>query len=226
MPLSQLALNNIVWTLSLILQVSLVAAVFARKIPRSFPAFAALIIFYPVRAVLLYGLYGHLATGTYESTYGALATLDLLLQATVMGEITLHVVRELGGWTIKRVGFIVLLLIVTAGCTTAIVTSLPQHAAQPVDRGQIFASVLMLTVSIWALIAARASLLRSIVLGLALYSSTGLAAQVARNVAVARRDRIAFERWSYVSAAAYLIVVVLWLLTLKLQVVPEPEASA
>jgi hypothetical protein len=68
MPLSQLALNNIVWTLSLILQVSLVAAVFARKIPRSFPAFAALIIFYPVRAVLLYGLYGHLAARWRPST--------------------------------------------------------------------------------------------------------------------------------------------------------------
>jgi hypothetical protein len=219
---SQLALNNVVWTLSLILQLGLVAVVFARNIARRLPTFTALISFYPLRALLLFGLYGHLDHANYAGLYATLSTIDLLLQAAVVAEILMRVVRELGGWSVTRAGFVLTLLVFTSGCTAMILSRLPEHAPIPVDRGQIFASFFLLSVAVWALTASRVMLLRSVALGLALYSSTSLAAQVGRTVAAARRDPYAYGRWSYLSGAAYLMVVALWLLILRLQP-PQPS---
>jgi hypothetical protein len=224
--ISQIARNNIVWTISLLLQILLVAALFTRKIPRRLPAFTALVAFYPLRAALLFALYGHLPPDRYASLYAALSTLDLLLQAAVAVEITIGLLRELGGWTLPRAGLILLLLVIAHACTTALLTQLPAHTPIPVDRPQTFLSFLMLTFFVWTTATSRSPLLRPVTLGLALYASVSLAAQTGRITAAIHRDAQAYARWSYTSAAGYLIVVALWLLTLELQPDLTPESPA
>ena len=211
----QIAINNSLWTLSLILQIALVIAIFARHIARRVPCFTALLIFYPLRALLLFILFDHLTPANYATFYATLSYIDLVLQSIVAIEIALHLIREQGGITPIRTTLLFLLLASAAGATLLVLAQLPAHAPIPPDRVQTFLSFLMLALFVWTIITSRSAILRPITLGLALYASVSLFAQTGRIIAALHRDAEAYARWSYISAATYLIVVCLWFLTLK-----------
>ncbi len=234
----QSVLNNTLWTLSLVLQITLVAAIFSRNIARKLPAFTALITFYPLRAACLFALYGHLPPDFYASLNTSFSLLDLLLQAAVAIELTLALIRERGGWTLPRALLALLAVVASSTATTLAIAQLPPHIPLPIDRAQTFLYFLLLALFLWIVTTPASNiqhssqprpnqpglnLLRPVALGLALYASISLAAQVGRTVAAIHRDAQAYARWSYTSAAGYLLVVALWLLTLKLQ--PEPESN-
>lgn len=221
--LSQLVLNNALWTLSLVLQLTLVAAIVSRNIARRLPAFTALLTFYPLRAACLFLLYGHIAPDIYASLNASLSLLDLVLQAAVAVELTIRLIQELGGWTLPRALIALLALIASSIATTLVLAQLPAHTPLPVDRAQTFLYFLLLALFLWSVLTSHSNLLRPVALGLALYASISLAAQAGRTVAAIHRDASAYARWSYTSATGYLLVVALWLLTLKLQ--PRPQAS-
>ena len=210
----QTAINNSLWTLSLILQIALVIAIFARHIARRVPCFTTLLIFYPLRAALLFILFDHLTPANYASLYATLSYIDLALQTIVAIEIALHLIRELGGTLLLRTTILFLILALASGATLLVLAKLPAHTPIPPDRVQTFLSFLMLALFLWTIVASRSTILRPITLGLALYASASLFAQTGRITAALHRDAEAYARWSYTSAATYLIVVCIWVLTL------------
>ena len=215
--LSQLVLNNTLWTLSLVLQITLVAAVFSRNIARKLPAFTALLTFYPLRAACLFLLYGHIAPDIYAALNANLSFFDLLLQAAVAVELTIRLIHERGGWTLPRAFTALLALAGSSIATTLVLAQLPTRLPVPVDRAQTFLYFLLLAIFLWTMLTSHSNLLRPVALGLGLYASISLAAQAGRTVAAIHRDAPAYARWSYISAMGYLLVVILWLLSLKLQ---------
>jgi len=238
--ISQSVLNNTLWTLSLVLQITLVAAIFSRNIASKLPAFTALITFYPLRAACLFALYGHLPPDLYTSLNAILALLDLLLQAAVAIELTLSLIHQRGGWTLPRALIALLAVVVSSTATTLALAQLPNHIPIPVDRAQTFLYFLLLALFLWIITTTPSGrqhssqlrpnqpslgLLRSVALGLALYASISLAAQAGRTTAALHRDAPAYARWAYTSAAGYLLVVALWLLTLKFQPQPRPTPN-
>jgi hypothetical protein len=222
--LSQSVLNNAVWLVSLILQCALIVAVFVRNIARTLPCFTALLIFYPLRAALLFGLFGHLAPDTYAALYANLSLLDIALQTLVLIELTRRLLRELGGLTLARSALLLLAFAIACGATMLIVRTLPRTSPMPVDRVQTLLSLLMLAPFLWTVVSSRSVLLHPIALGFALQASVSLFSQSGHITAALHRDAAAYARWSYASAAGYVIVVCLWLLTLKLQP-PTPEPA-
>ncbi len=218
----QTAINNSLWTLSLILQIALVASLFVRHIARRVPCFTALLTFYPLRAALLFILFGHLTPADYATFYATLSYIDLLLQAIVAIEIAHHLIRELGGITLLRATLLFLLVALCSGATALVLAQLPIHAPIPPDRVQTFLSFVMLALFVWTIAASRSTILRPITLGLGLYASVSLFAQTGRITAALHRDVDAYARWSYISVATYLIVVCLWFLTLKS---PSPDPT-
>ena len=217
----QTTINNSLWTLSLILQIALVVSLFARQIARRVPCFTALLIFYPLRAALLFGLFSYLTPPNYATLYSTLSYIDLVLQAIVAIEIAHHLIRELGGITLLRATLVFLLLALCSGATALVLAQLPTHAPIHPDRVQTFLSFLMLALFVWTIATSRSTILRPITLGLALYASVSLFAQTGRITAALHRDPEAYARWSYISATTYLIVVCIWFLTLKS---PPPQS--
>jgi hypothetical protein len=212
----QSTINNSLWTLSLILQIALVVALFTRHIARRVPCFTALLTFYPLRAALLFGLFSYLKPPDYATLYTTLSYIDLILQAIVAIEITHHLIREPGGITLLRATVLFLVVALAAGATVLVLAQLPTHAPVHPDRVQTFLSFIMIALFVWTIAASRSTILRPITLGLGLYASVSLFAQTGRITAAVHRDAEAYARWSYISVATYLIVVCLWFLTLKL----------
>jgi len=221
MHLTQSTINVVIWAAGLALQCALVVVVFRRGIARCLPAFTVLITFYPLRAALLFALVARLEPGTYESLYNALALLALLLQAAVDVEITLRLIRELGGWSLRRGLLLLGLLSIASLFTWFMLSRLPSHAPVPTDRTETLASFVMLSLFAWVLAVSRSKLLRRIVAGFGLFAAIQLLSQAARAEAALQRNDRAYAGWSYALAGTYLIVVAMWLVALR----AEPEVS-
>jgi hypothetical protein len=213
-------INTIVWTFSLALQMLLVVAVFGRGLARRLPSFAVLIVFYPLRSALLFALFGHIPADDYGSLYSTLSLFDILLQIAFALEIAFRLLRQPGKLTLRPCLFILLPLLAAAACALITLTLLPHHSPIPVDRLQTFVSCILIGLFVSTILTATSSLLRITTLGFALYSSVSLIAQAARLNAALHRNAAAYTAWSYTTAAAWLLVILLWFFALK------PEASA
>jgi hypothetical protein len=219
MPSPQ-TINTIVWTFSLALQTLLVVAVFGRGLARRLPCFAILILFYPLRSALLFSLFGHIPADDYRSLYSALSLVDILLQIAFALEIALRLIRQPGKLTLSRSLFVLLPLVAAAAAAFIILFLLPHHAPIPADRVQTLVSCLLIGLFLSTVLATTSPLFRITTLGFALYSSVSLIAQVARLNAALHRNAAAYSAWSYATAAAYLLIVLLWFFALK------PDGSA
>ncbi len=212
------AVNTIVWTFSLALQTLLVVAVFGRGIARRLPGFAVLVVFYPLRSALLFALFGHIPADDYGSLYSTLSLVDIVLQIAFALEIGFRLLREPGKLTLRRGLFVLLPLLAAAAGAYVTLTLLPHHAPIPTDRIQTFISYILIGVFVSTMLTTTSSLLRITTLGFALYSSISLIAQAARLNAALHRNAAAYTAWSYTTAAAYLLVVLLWFFALKPEV--------
>lgn len=219
--------NTILWIFGLALQTLLVAAVFGRHIANRVPWFTTLILFYPLRSAALFLLAEHVAPATYASISSDLISVDLLLQFAVAFEIAVRALRypvtanRRTPVTVRR-GLTLLLPILAATLSILLLLAvLPAHAPIPVDRVQLFLSLLLLALLPWTLATSRSPLLRRISLGLALYSSVSVLSLTAHLRAAIQQNAAAYAFWSYAATTAYLLVVLLWILTLR----PDPEPS-
>ena len=213
---AQNTLNTLLWIISLALQLALFAALFVRSVARRFPIFTSLIGFYLLRSALLFLIFDHVPPTTYHALYNALQLFDLLLQAAVAMEITLHLLRKQGVWTPLRSLAPLALLFLAAICTLLTTVLLPAHAPIPVDRTQIFFSFLMILLFTWALsIPTSSAPVRRITAGFALYGIMNVSASLGRTYAALHNNPSLYATWSYALAGIYLIVVIFWLLTLK-----------
>jgi hypothetical protein len=209
----RLATNTTIWTLAFVLQCALVYAVFRRGVARRFPVFVSLLVFYPLRAALLYGLSGHVRSGHGDGLYVGLSSLDVALQLMVTAEIALHLVRGMGGLTRLRALLWLLLPGIAVLCTWLALALV--HGRIFTDRLQLFAWFVLLGMFGAVLKGARSANLIRISAGFAAFSLMQFSALAGRTVAFAHRNVGEYIAWSYVPAAGYLAVVVFWLICLR-----------
>lgn len=213
---TQATINTLLWIVSVALQLALFLALFLRGIARRFPVFTTLIGFYLLRSAVLFLIFDHLALPTYRSLYDSLQLIDLLAQTAVAIEITLHLIRGQGGWTLPRtlVPVAILLLAILGALITT--NLLPAHSPIPIDRTQLFFSFLMVLLFAWALsIATASALVRRITAGFALYGIINVSANLGRTYAAIHNNAALYATWSYALAGVYLVVVLFWILTLQ-----------
>jgi hypothetical protein len=208
-------LNTSVWIAGLILQSFLLVALFVRRVARRLPVFTMLLSFYVVRSVLLYSLSGHLAPDDYGTLYNALSLADFVLQIVVAGELALCVLRGTNrrtwpGWT-KTGILIVLALAIAAGSASQV--SVPGR--YPPDRGMVFVAILMFFLVVWMIAAKASGPPRRVAEGFAFYGAIGTLAGIERAYAALARNHGAFSAWSYLSTAAWLVVVLFWIFALR-----------
>ncbi|RSL16906.1 hypothetical protein EDE15_2433 [Edaphobacter aggregans] len=218
-------LNTLVWALSLVLQCILFALLFSRGIARRFPFFASLIGLYILRSAVLFLIFNHVSPSNYTGLRNLLLLLEIIVQICVAVELTLPLARQRGGWSVRQ-GLLLLGLLWTAGLCTFLATAiLPPHAPLRADRSQLFFSFFMIFLCAWAYRPrAFGSLARRIISGVALYGIVNIAANIGRINAAADKLPRVYAAWSYALVAIYLIVVVLWLATLRMP--PDRSLSA
>jgi hypothetical protein len=208
-------LNTSVWIAGLVLQSFLLVALFLRRVARRLPIFTMLLSFYVVRSILLYSLSGHLAPDEYGTLYNALSLADFVLQIVVAGELALCVLRGANrrpwaGWT--KTGIVIVLALAIAAVTASQV-SVPGR--YPPDRGMAFVAILMFFLVVWMIAAKVSGPPRRVAEGFAFYGAIGTLAGIERAYAAIARNARAFTVWSYISTAAWLVVVLFWIFALR-----------
>jgi hypothetical protein len=210
---SRAMVNHVLWGVGLALQGFLICAVFRRGVARRFPGFAALITLYPVRAALLLIQSGRIEADDYDTMVRVLGMLELALQAWVVVEIVLRLVRAAGGWTVRRGMAMLALVAIALGLTMLTFHLLP--AQQPADRMQIMSGFLMIGLFAAAVKAAASRNLIVIPAGFAAFAVFQLASLAGCGYATAHPSPAVYLAWSYVPACGYLAVVVFWLVALR-----------
>jgi len=214
---SRVATNTTIWTLGFVLQCALVYVAFRRGVARRFPIFGSMLVFYPIRAALLFGLsrfglWPHLRSSLAASLYTVLSFADILLQLMVAVELALHLIRGIGGWT--RLRALLCLLLLGAACVFTWITLFLLPSRIAANGLQIFAWFALLLVGA-VLKGSRSPNLTRISAGLAVFSLMQLSALAGRTAAFLHRNVGQYVAWSYLPAMGYLAIVVFWLVTLR-----------
>ncbi len=209
------AINLCVWALGLGLQIVLVVVLFFRRLVRRFPVFTILIVFYIVRSVLLFALFGQVARNTYNQLYEFLSLADLCLQLLLAGEITLQILRQRSDLTLRRTAKLAACIVLALAIAGGSAALLPARGPVPIDRGSAFAAILMLVLCLAASYLRSEATLRRIAGGFAVYGAAGILAGEARNFAALHHNAGAFAASSYAQAGIYIAVVAYWLFALK-----------
>ncbi len=174
--------------------------------------FSALLFFYIVRSSLLFGLFHHASRTTYATFYSDLSLLDIILQIALAVELSLAILRCGSKSLLPRGLLIPLLFLLAAASTGALAAVLPAHSPVPADRGILFTGLLFLLLLAWSLSARLTPWRRSVLIGLAAISGSGILSQSAKAIAAAHHNAHLFSLWSYGNAGAYLIVLLFWVL--------------
>jgi hypothetical protein len=205
--------NTTVLTFGLVLQCALVYVVFRGGVARGFPFFASLLVFQPVRAVLLFGLSGRIDGSLASSLYGALSFIDAALQIMVAVELARRLIRGLAGWTRFRALLCLVLLCAASVFAWGTLEFVPHRIFN--DRLQLFAWFVLLALFGAVLKGSKSPNLTRISAGFALFSLMQFSALAGRSVAFLHRDEGQYLAWSYLPAAGYLAIVVFWLFALQ-----------
>ena len=218
--MSRAILNNLAWGLSLALQLALLVLVIRRGIARRLPFFTVLLAFYPVRAILLFALFGHVGAETYAGLYSGLSVASLVLMLLAAAELGWRLWQAAAGDREAAEGrpwWLAAILTWSLAATAILTKQLPPNSPVPVDHVQVFLEWVFTGLAAWALTlpAGRVGVLRRVAIGFGVWGLLDVLATVLRTFAASRRDRAAFELWSYVSSGAYLGVVLFWILALK-----------
>lgn len=229
---SRLATNSTIWTLGFVLQCALVYVAFRRGVARRFPIFGSMLVFYPIRAALLFGLSGfglwapHIHGSLASSLYTALSFADVLLQLMVAVELAFNLIRGLGGWTQLRA--LLCLLLLGAACVFTWITLFLLPSRIAANGLQIFAWFALLVLVGAVLRGSRSPNLTRISAGLAVFSLMQLSALAGRAAAFLHRNPGQYVAWSYVPALGYLAIVIFWLVTLRKESeqIPAPSKLA
>lgn len=86
--------TRLIWGGGLTAHLILLAVLVRKGRALLFPSFTVLIVFYILRSVALFSLYGHMAREHYLYTFWGLALADLLLQLVVLSELLRRAVRR------------------------------------------------------------------------------------------------------------------------------------
>ncbi|HEV2326981.1 MAG TPA: hypothetical protein VGS10_23790 [Terracidiphilus sp.] len=209
---AHIALNQAVWAGGLILECILAGILFSRRIAGRFPAFAGLMVFYPLRAVLLFVCQGRMTSEIYDSLSIVLSLVEFILQILVAVEIGLRWSRGTGGRTRRY-----WLLIGIAGGAAALAWGVAAFASGrvTVDRMEVFVWLLMAGLFALVFRATREVNLVRIAAGFAAFSLFQIVALLGRLHARAGQNPREYLVWSYVPAVGYIAVAMFWLVALR-----------
>jgi hypothetical protein len=206
-------LNTAIWTAGIALECMLAIAVFLRRIARRYPAFAALMVFYPVRSVVLYLCEERVDGGVSDWLYGALSFAAILLEMLPAVEIGYRFLGETGGWRGWRM--LIPASIPLAAGALAWVTARAISGRISADYVDVFFWFVMLGLFAAMVKSCHAPNLLRISGGFAAFSLMQLASLAGRTAAFVHRNAGRYLGWSYVPAIGYLAVVVFWLVALR-----------
>jgi hypothetical protein len=213
--------TTILWALGIVLHLSLLATLLLRGIARRLPAFTGLIGFYLMRSLLLFVLPGHVAAPVFASIYNGLSWLDLVLQTFVAWELFKALrsgaSERAGTSRLRRAAVFAGCALLSASVSWSLSLAVPANPRAPMDRGVLFAGMLMLAVAAVSARQRGMTVARQLIAGFGLLGLTSILCQVERTLAAYHRDAVAFQGWSYPVPFVYLAVVGLWLLSLNLQ---------
>ncbi len=222
-------LNLILWAVSLALQCLLLAALFSRAIARRIPILAVLIGFYILRSAASYTVFRYLQPASSEFLFSWLAVIDVVLQTVTAWVLFsaaerfagLGTVERGGSWaslagasTLRLFAVFSVLLMVAAGVAVVGSMFIRANPRAPVDRTILFISTVYLLVFLATVRDKAPALIRRLVAGFAFYAGASIVCQIGRAVAGAHRDVTAFQLWSYAEPAAYLVLVLFWIVAL------------
>jgi hypothetical protein len=210
---SQGEVNTAIWVVGIAVQIALVVAIFRRGIARSFPGFAVLVVFYPLRSALLFALSGRLESDDYNALHNALSLAEAPLQLFVAIELLLRRMRETGGWTARRIPLALLIFSAPFALTAFAMNMIPARVGQ--DRVPVFMGFVMLVVFAAIVKGALSANAVRIAGGFALFALAQFAALAGRAHAMQLRDTSAYLAWSYLPAISYLAIVLFWTVALK-----------
>lgn len=212
----------LMWSVSLLLQLTLFVSLFSRGVARVAPFFTNFVGFYLLRSALLFLLLNYISVPSYSWLYHLGLFLDIFVELGVALELTLHLVRAHGGWTPRNI-IIPIIFLCAAAVGTYLTMRLTPENLMPVDQPILFFSYDMLLLWGWSFFVRESSVVvRSISQGFAIYSTINIIANIGRNAALFYDHPQRYSAWTYVLAASYMVVVIFWLGTLW----PNPEKIA
>ena len=224
--MTRVAINNAIWTVSLLLQGSLIALLFVRRVAWRIPSFTLLLIFYVLRSLALYFFSSHLAPSAYVATYNVLAIADLFFQLAVAIELELRLFPLPSGGlpsqTLRRLALLLTLPVLAFGATLLLSASVPANAPIPADRLQMFDAIFLVAIGVFAIARTSSRYLQRVINGLAIYGVVAVACSIGRTLAAVHRDAKSYIFWSYTVSIVWLLVVLFWIFVLK----PDPAPPA
>ncbi len=215
-------MNNVLWTIGLILQVLLLAALLRGGLARRLPLFTGLMAFYIGRSVFLFAGYGLMADEDYSFSEQVLSLVDILFQILVAWELLRGGRSDPGVHTQpppvgRRALLFSALIVGSAVLAWGLSEISPLDRSRQFDRGVIFTAALMLLVAACTFFRKTgppAAAAKLVLAGFALLSVAGISAQVGKTLAQFERNPRAYYLWSYVAIVAYLAVLGFWLVAL------------
>lgn len=211
------AINFAIWLFAILLQAVLATLVVMRGLPARYPAFTTLIVFYPIRAALLFALTRFAGADAVEVWSAILSWIAVLLEAWLLIELAAALFRDASR---TRYSPILVWIAATLACTWITLDLVPGRVE--LDRTQVFFWWAMLGWAAAGIVWSRASNLLRIGIGFAAFSLAQLITLAGRAHAWRARNSHAYIGWSYVPVGVYIAVVAWWLLFLR----REPPAPA
>ena len=207
--------QTVLLVIALVLQVWLLFLLFRGRLASQVVLLSALLCFYIVRSSLLFGLSHYISRTAFETLYSWLSLLDIILQIAVAVELSLAILRS-GSKLLLRLSLLIpLCFLIAAAFARALTAVLPTHSPVPADRGVLFTGFLFLLLLAWSVSVRLTPWRRSVFIGLAVIGGSGILSQSVKTIAALHRNVHLFSFWSYENAAAYLIVLLFWVLCCK-----------
>ncbi|HTW79824.1 MAG TPA: hypothetical protein VME23_09815 [Terracidiphilus sp.] len=216
-------MNNTLWTIGLILQVLLLAALLRGGLARKLPFFTALISFYVARSLFLFAGSGQMEDEVYIFCEQALSFIDILLQIVVAWELLRGGRSDPGVRTqaapVGRLALLFSALIVgSAALAWGLSEISPLNRSRQFDRGVVLTAALMLLVAACTFFRRKgpdAAAAKRVLGGYVLLAVASISAQVGKTLAQIQRNPQAYYLWSYVAIVAYLAVLGFWLVAMS-----------
>ena len=214
--------NILLLLVTLIATVALLAALHRRKLIRRLSLFAALMLFYIVRAGVLLGGVKLWYPATYLQVESVLSLFDLILQLVLaywlIRRLTVPRFKSLrfaspgfldSAWLRFAAG-----VVMAGGLTVLLVSLLPGYSPVPLDRAIIFSGLMFLFLLV--LPVRKENIIEGrLLLGFCVVSVANILSQCGRTLAAAENDPRLFLIWVYANTAVWIGVLVFWILRLQ-----------
>jgi hypothetical protein len=221
-------LAQVLWATGLCELVTLLLVLIVRRRWQNFPVFTAYITFQVVEAIALYGIHQWGSSSAYFWAYWVGVFLDLVLQLSVVFELTRIVLRPTGTW-VRDAGKLFLLMAVAGALVAAAVSyaanpTMPNNLDNWIEKGSLFAAMLNAQLFVaMGLASTRLGLawrhhVMGIATGWALWAFVGLFVEAAYSYLGASWHGLAFDQIRIVS---YQAATIYWTVNLWL---PEPQS--